>query len=288
MERNKKQHEAVAAAIGDAAGCAYERNVALAGYTSFGVGGCVGVMYFPEKPEVAEEVYQRCRDQNVPLKILGGGTNLLVRDGELLFCVLNTGKLRGEVEVSGTSLQSLSGTTLSSMARKALQHGLTGLEFFSTIPGTVGGAVAGNAGWPRKRMKDLVSSISFGSPDAPAGEKLPLILRVSLSLQPGEPSEISSMMRTFSEMRKKTQPVGKKCAGCVFINPSEAPAGQLIDRLGLKGFAIGDAEVSAVHANFIVNKGNATSEDILNLIAEVKERVFKSCGILLQEEVCIW
>jgi len=165
-----KELESRLSAIGERCGCPFKRRVSLAGYTSFDVGGAAPVMYVPEDLETAREVYRLSREAHLPLKILGGGTNLLVHEGPLAFGVLNTRRLPGDIQVDGVEIRSSCGASMTGVAREAMRQGLTGLEFFGTLPGTVGGAVAVNAGWPEERIQDRISSVLYADP-ATGGRK---------------------------------------------------------------------------------------------------------------------
>jgi UDP-N-acetylmuramate dehydrogenase len=288
MTGQTEKLEAGLAAVGEKCGCPCDRRVSLSRFTSFGVGGETPVMFCPEDPDTARDVYLRCRDEKLPLKILGGGTNLLVREGRLDFGVLNTRGLCGEIEVEGTTVRARCGTAMAAAAREAFRSGLSGLEFFGTLPGTVGGAVAVNAGWPEERMLDRVSSILYAGSEADEEGASSFILRVTLALEPGRTAEIRERTLAFLEMRRQKQPLDAKSAGCIFNNPPAAPAGRLIEEAGLKGLAMGGAAVSPVHANFIVNKGGATAAEILSLIDTVRRRVLEKSGVALEEEVIIW
>ena len=235
--------------------------------------------------------------------MLGRGSNLLVRDGGIRGVVVSlTHKAFARLEVrdGDDRLFAGAGVRLRTLAKEACQEGLAGLEFLEGIPGSLGGALRMNAGAMGSMMFDVVESIRFMDRmgeihTRPASEvetvyrSCPLLkgniaLSAVLSGEPSSEKEVAERMREFSEKRIASQP-GARSAGCIFKNPEECSAGWLVDELGLKGERVGGAAVSEAHGNFIVNEGNATATDILDLIEVIQKRVWTERGIKLQTEV---
>ncbi len=274
----------------------------LAGHTSLGLGGPADIYAecnsFPE----LKAVLAQCRKDKFTFFIIGGGTNLLVKDGGYRgACIKLAGDFTG-IELSGGLLSCGAGALLSKALSFAAEAGLSGLEKLAGIPGTVGGAVCGNAGTRQGEIKDAVASVSvidgdfaekmvpvssvkFGYRSSDIPGKGLIITGVKFKLVPGKPEEIKAISAAIIAERNKTQPKGKS-AGSVFKNPEGKAAGKLIDECGLKGLKVGGAEVSRLHANYIINSGTAAS-DVLDLIKTIKRVVQEKTGIALQEEIKI-
>jgi UDP-N-acetylmuramate dehydrogenase len=233
--------------------------------------------------------------------ILGKGTNLIVRDKGIRGWVISLAEGLKKVRIEGDIVEAEAGASLQRLVQFSILRGLTGLEPFFGIPGTVGGGLAMNAGAWGVEMKDIVLSATLMKKDGEIVERRREKLRFSyrkLSLPPswiifkgrfqlkkGRKEEILEKMKSYSEMRKRTQPLDYPSAGSIFKNPPEGPAGKLIEEAGLKGFRMGQAMVSDRHANFIINLGRATAEEIVNLIEWVEKRVYEVKGISLEREV---
>lgn len=274
-------------------------------YTSFGTGGRASLLTEPDSIEALEELLLACReDETVPV-VLGNGTNVLVRDEGIDGVVIRLGEAFSKAEYCGNNiLRARAGATLKSLCCLALEYGQSGLEFACGIPGTVGGAVYMNAGAFGGEMKDVVMVANHmdlkGNRGSFQGEELDfsyrhsayegselIITSVILQLKSDKPEAIKYRMDSVFERRRAKQPLEFKSAGSTFKRPKGAFAGALIEECGLKGSSVGGAKVSEKHAGFIVNVGGATSSDILRLIDEVKERVFKEKGIELEPEIRI-
>jgi UDP-N-acetylmuramate dehydrogenase len=246
-------------------------------------------------------VILHARRKSIPLFILGKGTNLIVRDRGISGWVVSLTQGMKRVRMDGESLEAEAGCSLQQLVQFSIQKGLAGLESFFGIPGTVGGALAMNAGAWGVDMKDVVHSITLMKEDGEVVERsrsklrfsyrsltLPstwVILKGTFHLKRGRREEILERVKSFSEMRKRTQPLDYPSAGSIFKNPKEGPAGKWIDEIGLKGFSMGQAMISDRHANFIINLGKATAEEVLDLIERVERRVYEEKGISLEREV---
>lgn len=273
-------------------------------HTTFRVGGPADCLLYPATGEEVRRILSLIKRYELPLTILGNGSDVLVRDKGIRGVVLAFGQPAAYIRQEGTRLLLGSGTLLSAVAQYAAEHGLTGLEFAAGIPGSVGGAVFMNAGAYDGEMKDIVSRIdafdeagrvvAYRGEDAYFGYRYSvfqdnshIINQIELTLAAGNTEAIRKKMTEFNERRRQKQPLEYPSAGSTFKRPLGHFAGTLIDEAGLKGFSIGDAQVSEKHAGFIINRGHATAGDILALIAEVQRCVFLARGVELVPEVRI-
>ncbi|MHC4598184.1 MAG: UDP-N-acetylmuramate dehydrogenase [Planctomycetota bacterium] len=278
-------------------------NVTLASMTSFGVGGRADVLYRPARVGDALKILDLAAAGNVRVRILGGGTNLLVDDDGVRGPVLCTRGLREIRRRPGNRIRAEAGAGLARLLRRAAEWGLGGLEHLASIPGTVGGAVRMNAGGPRGDMAGALESVEVASTgrgflqltraEIPFGYRRSglggfLILAATFRLHADDPSAIRDRMSGFAEAKRIRLPLDVKSAGCFFRNAGRVPAGLLIDRAGMKGFRLGGAMVSPRHANFIVNVGGATSSDVLQVARAVRQRVARAYGVRLRAEVRFW
>jgi len=270
-------------------------------YTSIHVGGPAECLLFPKHLDELEKVVRHARKKGIPLFILGRGTNLIVRDRGIRGWVISLTQGMKRVRMDGELLEAEAGGLLQRLIHFSVQKELTGLEPFAGIPGTVGGGLAMNAGAWGAELKDVTHSVTLMKEDGEIVEKprsrlrfayrnlkLPsawIILKGSFRLKKGRREEILERVKSFSEMRRRTQPLDYPSAGSIFKNPEEGPAGKWIDEIGLKGLRMGGACVSDRHANFIINLGKATAEDVLGLIERVERKVYEEKGISLQREV---
>ena len=281
------------------------RNESMKRHTSFHIGGPVDLMILPEKTEQIQGALAILRENDVPFMIMGNGTNLLVRDKGIRGAVIKLAADRfSHVEVKGETIRAQSGILLSALSGLALHSSLTGLEFASGIPGSLGGAVAMNAGAYGGEMKDVVERISIldedGNQIVLQGKEMALGYRTSivqnsrkiilesfLSLKKGDYEESRKMIQDLTKRRQEKQPLSYPSAGSTFQRPVGYFAGKLIQDAGLRGLRAGDAQVSEKHSGFIINLGNATACDVLELIDKVKKRVREQSGVELQPEVRI-
>ncbi|MGD8398175.1 MAG: UDP-N-acetylmuramate dehydrogenase [Anaerolineae bacterium] len=279
----------------------------LARYTAMRIGGAAEVLAVTRDRWALQEAVTLAWARDVPCRVLGGGSNVLVSDaGVQGLTVLNRAR---ETRISTESAWAESGASLSTLARQVAAAGLTGLEWATGIPGSVGGAVAGNAGawgsdvastlveawvlepdssqsrWPPERFaygyrSSVLREASRKLADTPS----PVVLAAAFQVQPGDPASIETRVAEIGAQRRSRQPHGATC-GSVFKNPPGDFAGRLIEAAGLKGTARGGARISPVHANFIVNEGDATAADVVHLITLVRERVRDRFGITLELEI---
>lgn len=274
----------------------------LGRHTSFRIGGPAAVFTEPEHLDGVVQVLDWVRDQNLPYFIIGQGTNIIVSDRGVDAVVISTSRGLKNFEVTPPRIRAGSGLLLTKLCRLAEKASLTGLEFAISIPGTLGGALVMNAGAHGGSMVEVVESVLVW--DAVSGVRRitgdeaqfqyrqsrfmhhPWIaLEADLVLKAGDPAEIREKMRHNMDYRKKSQPVGEPNAGSIFKNPLPAYAGQLIEQIGAKGWREGDAMVSELHANFIVNRGQATASEVLTLMRRLRQRVYQETGIILRPEV---
>jgi UDP-N-acetylmuramate dehydrogenase len=276
----------------------------LAPHTWLKVGGPAQMFAEPQSVSQLQALVQAADREEVPVRILGGGSNLLIRDEGVGGLVIRlTGNEFTAVSVEDRLIRAGGATPLSSAISQAVSAGLAGLETLVGIPGTVGGAVRGNAGGRHGEIGGFVLSVdvltSRGERFSRSGDELTFeyrfssinelaILSVTLELKPGNIDEITRRMRQLWITKKASQPFSFQSAGCIFKNPRGLSAGALIEQSGLKGTRIGAAEVSDRHANFIVTQPGATSADVLNLIDVVKSRVSEQHGIELELEINVW
>jgi len=273
----------------------------LARRTTLRVGGRADLYVEPATERDLGIVVIFCRKRNLPLMIIGRGSNLLVRDGGVRGLVVAlTQPAFGRIEVHAGALRCGAGARLKAVASAALRHGLGGLEFLEGIPGTVGGALRMNAGAMGSWTFDVVETVRFMDRNGEVCERLArelpveyrrcpfferaIALEAVFRSKPATPEAVRQRMDEFSQRRWAAQP-REPSAGCMFKNPSLVPAGKLIDDLGLKGLRVGGAVVSEAHANFIFSEEGATARDVLALTGIIRERVWRERGIALELEV---
>ena len=278
-------------------------NEPMSRHTTFRVGGPADVLFMPQSDEQllgALDAAARC---GVPALVIGNGSNLLVRDGGLRGLVIALGEEYGDIRITGNILEAQAGATLAKVAAAAQSHGLSGLEFASGIPGTLGGGCAMNAGAYNGQLSDVLVDArvlldgclqTFPREGLEMGYRttLPLcrggiVLSARFELRPDDPEAIAARMRELNARRRDKQPLNYPSAGSVFKRPEGRFAGKLIEDAGLKGRSIGGALVSEKHAGFIVNTGGATAGDVLALIALIQDEVQARFGVRLETEVRI-
>jgi UDP-N-acetylmuramate dehydrogenase len=280
------------------------RGTSLADLTYLGIGGTTDLIRI-RRHDAIPDLLKLLDVRNIPHKFLGGGSNLLVIDGELPFVVLQLAKPEPEVVIEGNVACVDAAADLGRTVTFCAKHNLGGMEGLIGVPGTVGGALRMNAGAYGMQIGSYVREVKVYRVAARRIEILKddqisfeyrhtsfaaddMMLSVKLEL-PSKPfAEILQGIRICNEKRRASQPLGQKSAGCIFKNPPGASAGRMIDELGLKGFSVGDARVSDRHANFFVNAGKASASDMLALIADVRERVRGAYGVTLENEVVVW
>jgi len=277
-------------------------DVPLAPFTSFGIGGPAQFYAEPENAAQVQLLRRIFGDYGCPVRVMGAGTNLLVDDRGADGLVMRTCRMN-RVERDGCRVRSGVGATISSLIRGSLRWELGGLAELAGIPGTVGGAVATNAGTSHGSIGPFVETVTGVDADGCMatvdGSRLEMGYRsarldgmivcdVTLALNRRSESDTRGLMRQWLGERKATQPLRERSAGCIFKNPPGIGAGRLIDQLGLKGTRCGDAEVSRRHANFIINRGRATAADVLGLMQSIQRIVREEKGIELEPEIEIW
>ena len=270
-------------------------------HTSFKIGGPADLFINAGSMEEIAAVIQYAEEYSVPVTVIGNGTNLLVLDGGIRGVVLRIGERFSQVKIEGNRAIVQSGASLTAVAKTCAKAGLSGLEFACGIPGTVGGAVAMNAGAYGGEIRDVLASckvLSNGKVLELPNEKMEMgyrrsilkesdmvVLEVTFALTYGEEGVPFQRCMEFVRRRGEKQPVEMPSAGSTFQRPPEGYASALIDQAGLKGCCVGGAEVSPKHAGFIVNRGSATAKDVLALMKLVQERVKTQFGVTLVPEV---
>ena len=284
-------------------GCKAEYDVPLSAYTTFKIGGPASLMITPADDEAASVIIKACKNNNIKPFILGNGSNMLISDDGLDTVVINMCRDNTEINNLGDGyIECNAGANLSKVCKFALENELSGLEFAFGIPGSAGGAAYMNAGAYGGEMKDVLVSCthidSNGDFGKLAGEELALGYRTSayehngyvitkllLKLKHGNRDEIKARMQELLKRRKDKQPLEYPSAGSTFKRPEGYFAAALIDECGLKGASVGDAQVSVKHAGFVINRGNAKSSDVLELIRLVQDVVYKEKGVVIEPEV---
>ena len=281
-------------------------NEPMAKHTSFRIGGPVEVMAFPKTTDELSELLQKSALLDVKPAILGAGTNVLAPDAGmpgLVICLKDC--LEGMDQVNDTTIRVMAGVTMTRAAVFAANLGLGGLEFAHGIPGTVGGGVYMNAGAYGGEICQVCKSVDvmdfegnirtfsneemgFSYRHSVLEERSGIVISADFVLEKRPSEEIREKMRELMGKRSASQPLDKPSAGSAFKRPVGGYAAALIDQAGLKGYAVGDAAISEKHAGFAVNLGQATAEDVKQLLTQVSDIVFKRFGIRLEPEVRIW
>ena len=282
---------------------AVTENASMAEYTSFRAGGCADLLAAPENTGELRAVIRLLDSEGCPHMILGNGSNILVRDGGYRGVIVKIGDAFDKVE--GDKVICGAGTRMASVARAALTENLSGFEFASGIPGSIGGAVFMNAGAYGGDMADILEKVHVVSPDGSCEydisaaeldmgyrhtalhETGDIVTEAILKLQPGDRDVIREKMNDLNSRRNSKQPVNYPSAGSFFKRPEGHFAGALIQDAGFKGLAVGGAQVSELHAGFIINRGGATASDILQLMEIVQAGVMDMAGVRLEPEVRI-
>jgi len=276
----------------------------MARHTTFRIGGPVDIWAQPQDNQSLNEIIDLCRQDGIPFYVVGNGSNLLVKDQGIKGCVINfnTDSFK-TIKTEDVYVTVGAGCELARLLNVLSENGLCGLEFLAGIPATVGGALAMNAGWTKAQIGDFVEEVTvmdnkgclltlqkkeiiFAYRNCSLDKYI--ILSAKLKLEKSSKNEVSDRIKKYITEKRIKQELDKPSAGCIFKNPTGDSAGRLIDVSGLKGAAVGGAMVSNKHANFIINNGNATCKDVLNLIEVVRDKVKKDHGIHLEEEIKIF
>jgi len=276
----------------------------LAALTSLGIGGTTDLLRITKR-QFIPDLISLLERHHIAYKFLGGGSNLLVGDGELPWVILQLAKPDPEIVLDGNLAHVDAAADLGRTVTYCAKHDFGGMEGLIGVPGTVGGALRMNAGAYGMQIGSFVREVKLYRAAERKIEILrvheisfeyrhtsfapdDMMLAVTLELPSKSFEEILQGIRICNEKRRSSQPLGQKSAGCIFKNPPGASAGRMIDELGLKGHSVGDAKVSDRHANFFVNAGQASAKDMLTLMANVRSRVEKSFGVKLEHEVVVW
>lgn len=283
-------------------------DASMAEFTTLKVGGAAHALVMPADKDEIVTLINGCRNENIPWSVVGGGSNLLVADEGFPGVVIVLGRDFGEISIVGeddcgrTLVEVEAGCRLAKLLSWCQDKGFAGLEFSAGIPGTVGGAVVMNAGAWGGEVKDVLSSLTWWS----AGEIISknrteldfvyrswhrpadaVVLKATFAFTAGDSAKSRAVCREYVAARRIKQPIAHGVAGSFFKNPENKAAGKLIEDAGLKGVKVGGAMVSEVHANFIVNTGDATLDDIVSLMKLVQARVWEAHGVWLDPEVDI-
>lgn len=273
-------------------------------HTSFKIGGPADIMLIPDTKEEIVESVKYCRDKDIPYFVMGNGTNLLVKDTGIRGAVIKIGNGFKKVDIVDNRVYCESGILLSALSKYALRESLTGLEFASGIPGTIGGAITMNAGAYDGEMKDIVTKVialdkdnniieldgkdmNFRYRGSRVVDEGLIVLGVELELEKGEYSAIEERMKDLTHQRTSKQPLEFASGGSTFKRPTGYYAGKLIDDAGLRGLRHRDAQVSEKHCGFVINVGEATFEDVSTLIKTVQKIVKDKFDVSLETEIKI-
>ena len=273
-------------------------------HTTFKAGGKAAFLVTPDSEEKVKELIRFFKENEIANYIIGNGSNLLVRDEGFDGVILEIGSKLSEVVVNENKITAQAGALLSKTANQAYKSGLSGMEFASGIPGSVGGGVAMDAGAYGGELKDIVETVTmcdengeeitltvdemdFSYRHSIVQDKNYIVLSATFALTPGEPEKILETMNDLNQRRRDKQPLEYPSAGSTFKRPEGYFAGKLIQDAGLKGYSVGGACVSEKHSGFIINKGGATATDIITLIGDVQKIVKEKFGVELEPEVKI-
>ena len=275
-------------------------------HTSFRIGGSADIFIKINTQEELKYILKVVQNERIPLTIIGNGTNILVRDNGIRGIVAKINIQKFEIETTGEDVIVTlgAGETLGKDAQNLVKHSIQGFEFASGIPGTIGGAIKMNAGAYGGEFKDIVKDVTymdavgnietiqnnecnFSYRHSLFSNKNYIILEATLMLQKGNINDIKSKMEEYAESRRTKQPINMPSAGSTFKRGEDYITAKLIDECGLKGYSIGDAEVSNIHAGFVVNKGNATAEDVLNLSKIVQQKVKEKFDVNIELEILV-
>ena len=287
-------------------GCAGGENVRrqepMSLHTTFRIGGPADLFVMPGSIQAVADSIRICKETQTPYAVIGNGSNLLVSDAGYRGVIIQIGRNLNQITGNGEEIRAQAGAMLSVIAKTALLESLTGFEFASGIPGTLGGAAVMNAGAYGGEMKDVLTEVTVltreGEIRTIPAEKLELGYRTSLAakngwiileavlrFQKGDAEAIRSRMEELKVQRVTKQPLDLPSAGSTFKRPEGYFAGKLIMDAGLRGFTVGGAQISEKHCGFVVNKGGATAEDVRNLICAVQKKVQEDAGVKLEPEV---
>lgn len=274
-------------------------------HTTFRVGGPADLLVIPKGINEAADIVRLLLHKKIPFIVIGNGSNILVSDKGFRGVVVCLAKGMDEIKVEGNFIRAGAGAKLSKVAAVAMENSLSGLVFASGIPGSIGGAVVMNAGAYGGEMKDVIKEVTlldeesgeivtltcdemdFSYRHSVCKEKTYMVLSALIELAEGDKEVIKLEMAELAKKRREKQPLEYPSAGSTFKRPEGFFAGKLIEDSGLRGYRVGDAQVSEKHCGFVINKGNATANDILTLMKDVENIVKEKFGVVLEPEVCI-
>ena len=284
-------------------GCEVIENFPMKKYVTLKVGGNADMVVYPGSVDEFTKMLDIAYELGINTTVLGAGSNTIIKDSGLSSLVLSTKKLKGfSVNYEDNTVSAECGAMLSAIMNNTMKAGMKGFEFAAGIPGTVGGGIYMNAGANGGEIKDIVESVwvwhkgsvkrfdreeikfEYRKSDLPKGC---VITKALFRLEPGDSAASEKNVREYLEYRNQTQPVKLANTGSIFKNPEQIAAGELLEKLGLKGYQVGGAKFSELHANFIVNSDNACAEDVIQLIQIAKDKALKEEGITLETEVKI-
>ena len=277
-------------------------NEPMSAHTTFRIGGPADMFVSVRSISEVRELIKAAKETMTPFMVIGNGSNMLVSDKGIRGLVIHIGKDLSDISVSGNIITAQAGALMSKVASEALRAELTGFETLSGIPGSLGGGLFMNAGAYGGEIKNVVKSVTYrdesGEIYTVSNEECKFsyrhsifcdggkyILSAELELKKGDPSEIKAAMDDYNNRRKEKQPLSMPSAGSTFKRPEGYFAGRLIEDCGLKGYRVGGAMISDLHAGFVVNTGNATASDVMTLIDDVRDMVRKKFGVELEPEV---
>lgn len=280
------------------------KNEPMKKHTTFRIGGPADLMLYASDAQYIRAAIFECRTMGIPYHVIGNGSNLLVRDKGFRGLIIKISDRFSKISINGNRVWTQAGALISTVSKATIQAGLSGLEFAVGIPGTIGGAIAMNAGAYTGEMKNVVQSVLVLNKDGEEFELTNEMLRFSyrnsqiqeedlilleayMELTYGDRRSIIELVEEYTALRCLKQPLSYPSAGSVFKRPMGSFAGKLIDEAGLRGFKVGDAQISDLHCGFIINLGNASANDVITLIDIVKNEVKKKAGIDLQLEIKI-
>lgn len=273
-------------------------------YTTFKIGGKADILIQPRSVEELLEIIESAEKCEVPITFIGNGSNLLVLDGGIRGAVIKFGQNMAKTTVDEDVITAQCGITMARLASIAAENSLTGFEFASGIPGTLGGGIVMNAGAYKGELKDVIieatalcedgtiktfnkDELEFSYRHSVFSNTKMLVLSAKIKLEKGNVEDIRGYMNELNQKRRNSQPLEFPSAGSAFKRPVNGYAAAMIDSAGLKGYAVGGAQVSQKHAGFVINKGNATAQDVVNLLNDVKEKVYAVHNTVLEPEIIV-
>ena len=285
-------------------GIHYKENEPLADYTTMKIGGNCDILVCPKDEDTLAKVVKFCYKENIPFFVLGRGSNVLASGKGYHGCIIYLSGAVGHIDIDGDTITASSGASLVTVCRCALEHSLTGLEFAYGIPGSMGGALYMNAGAYGGEMKDVVISCRYIDENGELCEmsaedmqlsyrhsfftgKKCVITSVTMKLRKREKDEIKAKMEELMEKRRSKQPLEFPSCGSTFKRPEGYFAAALIEECGLKGYSVGGAQVSEKHSGFVINRNNASFDDVIDLVQHIKDTVRLQKGVELECEMLI-